>query len=446
MSRPQRINIWAIQNRTSGGARKPYVVRWTVDGKPRSRAFGRKKEADAYVARLKVAQLDGAQFSTFTGEPVSWGGTSGSTVSVAAWCQQWFDREAPTMKPRSRTSLAESFSRALPFMVRPSAPEPPADIRPQIRRWLDDFSSVGVPAGRSAMPDYLRRWSLPLGELDKTTCIEAFSAMSRRVSTHRGAKTGVVSATVRNRYRACMSQVLAAAVEEGLLDEQLWPAAPKGKRRVSQQPKQRTIDVKKLPTVAQALECVGMMSNRQPQSEAFVILGTIMALAGLRPSEAIALCIENIELPDEGWGRIDVLESANTPGQFTLPDERIGSTKTGINRYVPIPPRLVAALRDYIGDRTEGLVAPSREGTPVLLGSWERAWKHIRPNDDWVLYSLRHACATAWIRANPGGIKEIARRLGHSPAVLTERYAGVFDDDEERMNGLIEESMPDLGP
>lgn len=40
---------------------------------------------------------------------------------------------------------------------------------------------------------------------------------------------------------------------------------------------------------------------------------------------------------------------------------------------------------------------------------------------------------------------EVARRLGHSVDVLLRVYAGVFDDERERSNELIEQALAGLG-
>ena len=41
---------------------------------------------------------------------------------------------------------------------------------------------------------------------------------------------------------------------------------------------------------------------------------------------------------------------------------------------------------------------------------------------------------------------EVARRLGHSVDVLLRVYAGVFEDERERSNELIEQALARLGP
>jgi integrase len=163
-----------------------------------------------------------------------------------------------------------------------------------------------------------------------------------------------------------------------------------------------------------------------------------MLLAGLRPSEARALRIEHIDFADDddAFSTIRVVESAQEVSRFTHPDEVIGETKTGVRRSVPIPPQLAQILREHIGERTSGLVAPSGKDTPVCLSNLDRSWERARTNKSWVPYTLRHVAATGWLRSGVS-VAEVARRLGHSPEVLMRVYAGLFRDDVERANERI---------
>ncbi len=428
MSRPQRIGIWSVQNRSTSGTRRPWVARWSVDRRGRSRSFTHRREAEDFLARLRVAKLEGVRFSPETGEPESWS-RPGIAVTAAAWVKRWFDEQSPDMKPKTRTSLAEAVARTLPHLVRSRAPEAPEGIRSAVLDWL---------AGRGAQPEFLRRWSIPLSELTPEVGRAAFDAACLRVSHPQSTKRKVGANTIR-RYRAAMRQVMDAAVQAGLLDEQPIPEAPKGNRRVAQKVTTEEVDVDLLPSVREAAACIERMRNRRPVSNSYATLGYLMLLAGLRPSEALALRIEQVELPaDGGFGQIRVLRTAHEPGRFTREGEEVGPTKTGVIRTVPIPPQLVELLRAHIGDRTAGLVAPSESGETIRLSNLDRSWARARTNTSWVPYSLRHTAATGWIRSGVS-LTETARRLGHSTEVLIKVYAGLFRDDVERANERISE-------
>jgi hypothetical protein len=83
VSRPQRISIWSIQNRASSGTTRPWVARWSIDQRGRSRSFTHKREAEDFLARLRVAKLEGVRFSNETGEPVTWGQAAADLTAAA---------------------------------------------------------------------------------------------------------------------------------------------------------------------------------------------------------------------------------------------------------------------------------------------------------------------------------------------------------------------------
>ena len=56
------------------------------------------------------------------------------------------------------------------------------------------------------------------------------------------------------------------------------------------------------------------------------------------------------------------------------------------------------------------------------------------------VYDLRHGAATMMLRAGVPPA-EVARRLGHGVDVLMRVYAGVFDDEQERSNALIDDML-----
>ena len=69
----QDVRIWSIQDRTAhASVKKPWLVRWSVDGSARSLSFRTRDLADRYRSRLLVAANDGEWFDRRTGEPESW--------------------------------------------------------------------------------------------------------------------------------------------------------------------------------------------------------------------------------------------------------------------------------------------------------------------------------------------------------------------------------------
>src|SRR5215211_3441507 len=153
---------------------------------------------------------------------------------------------------------------------------------------------------------------------------------------------------------------------------------------------------------------------------------SVLAYAGLRPSEMLALSWAAVR------ERTLLVERATNDGE-------IKSTKgTGRARTVRLLPPLAADLAEWRMARgrpgDEELVTPARHGGPWRDGTWQTwhrdAWRPVtgalqiegaRP------YDLRHSFASLLIQEGTQ-IIEVARQLGHSPTMTLEVYAHVFDE------------------
>ena len=142
-----------------------------------------------------------------------------------------------------------------------------------------------------------------------------------------------------------------------------------------------------------------------------------------------------LHLPAMGWGRIDVVEADVS---FDEP----GEPKTG-PRSVPIPPRLVEILRNWVevgGFATDQLIFRTRTGQRPSGSNWTRAWQRaLRQigHSPLRVYDCRHAAATTWLQAG-APLGEVARRLGHSVETLVSTYLGALVGDESLTNSKIE--------
>lgn len=409
----------------SEGRTRRWRVRRKIDGKETSKSFRLKREAWEYFGELVKARNDGLEFDPATGEPRKW---MVAKHSVAEWAAEWLTLRGRALKPRTRASYVEALAEFLPYLVHVRAPELSPDalipLRTDIRCWL-----VGT---KPDMPQYLRRYSLDLRDLDSSrACQRADTAIQTgRTGRPRG------NQTIR-RYRATAKTLLNDAVERGLLDTNPWP---KSRARTVLERANLDVRVTNLPsdeTIHATIRRLACVSGRS--TPAIAILCRLSFEAGLRPAEARALHIEDLDLPNSGWGSIHVVQSVNDgPKAIMAGEDDFGPTKTGATRRVPINAELVAAIRSHIGERTSGLVAGGRDGRPISHSAWTRTWIKAREDLDCTIYELRHACATRWLKkAGVAGIAEIARRLGHSPKVLLSIYVGVVDGDEESINRLL---------
>ena len=119
-----------------------------------------------------------------------------------------------------------------------------------------------------------------------------------------------------------------------------------------------------------------------------------------------------------------------------------GDPKTG-PRTVPIPPRLVRLLNDWvceIGAKPSDLIFRTRNGKRPAHSNWSRAWRRAlestrrRPLR---IYDCRHAAATTWLRAGVP-LAEVAQRMGHTVETLVSTYVHALHGDDAVANARIE--------
>jgi integrase len=247
-----------------------------------------------------------------------------------------------------------------------------------------------------------------------------------------------LAASTAARYRKVAKACIRRAVQLDLLTADPWPPAPSGRSRRNAVRLRRAVDVRRLPSPAAMARAIDAIVTHQPGSRTYRAMTAIAYYGGLRPSEIVVLRPRSLELPESGWGRIEVVEA-------DIALDEPGEPKTG-PRSVPIPPVLVEILRDCVrsgGFGPDDLIFRTRNGKRPTASNWARTWQRalgatgLQPLR---VYDCRHAAATMWLKAGlPLG--EVARRLGHSVETLVSTYVGALDGDEELGNQRIEAAL-----
>ncbi len=420
------VAVYSVQKRSGERNKRPWVVRWSVNGRQRSRSFRTKAEADRYRSGLLVAQQSGERFDPETGEPVSWQPLP-DEVQAHAWARRWVGEQWLEWAPRTRVSAIEALSRLLPLLVPPTAPAPPAGLRAHVRAWLPpDGADASTDDGAA---DWLARWSLQLGQLNRSVLATVDQALGVRDD---GAPLAPSTA---GRFRKVSRACIRRAVDLGVIDADPWPPAPRGRSQRKTGRARRSVSVRALPdpdTMRRAIEAI---PNHQPASRTYQVMTGVAYYAGLRPSEVVMLRAKALHLPSKGWGRIDVTEADVS---FDEP----GEPKTG-PRSVPIPRGLVEMLGSWVaegGFRGDDLLFRTRAGRRPTSSNWSRSLRRALEKIDHPpmrIYDCRHAAATTWLAAGvPLG--EVAKRMGHSVETLVSTYVGALDGDERAANERID--------
>lgn len=418
------VAVFSVQRRSGERNKRPWIVRWSLIGRQRSRAFRTKAEAERYRSALLVAQQSGEAFDETTGEPVSWQPLA-DEAKVHEWARGWLAEQWPEWAPRTRASAVEALTRLVPLLVPPTAPETPARLRAHLAAWLrPEGMSLDDESAR-----WLDRWCLQLGQLSR----QVLASVDQRIAMRDDG--GSLASSTASRYRKVSRSCLRRAVELGVLDVDPWPPAPRGRtqRKTARTP--RSVAIRSLPDPETMVKVIEAIANNQPASRTYQVMTAVAYYGGLRPSEVVMLRARALHLPARGWGRIDVTEADVSLDESGLP-------KTG-PRSVPIPRQLVDLLRVWVdqhGTQPDELLFRTRTGRRPTSSNWSRALQRAlakvgRP--PMRIYDCRHAAATTWLRAGvPLG--EVAKRMGHSVETLVSTYVGALDGDEAVANDRIE--------
>jgi len=428
MGRPLAdVAVFGIQKRDITKHTRPWIVRWRLNGRQRSRAFRTKTEAERYRTGLLLAQQHGEVFDDDSGEPVSWA-PAPEHIRAHAWARQWLAEQWPTWAPRSRHSAVEAIARLVPLVVAEGAPAAPEGMRRHLVQSLRPDGTVDD----LACERWLEQHCLQLRDLDKAT----LAVVEQRLGIgDRGVPLGPATA---GRFRKLSKACIRRAVELEVIAVDPWPPRPRGRSQRKAERTKRSVDVRALPSPATMIRTIDALVSHQPSSRMYRTMTACMYYAGLRPSEVVMLRASSLDLPPRGWGRIDVTEA-------DISFDEPGEPKTG-PRSVPIPPVLRKMLREWVREHSlshEDLIFRTRKDTRPTGSNWSRALQRAlaavgaRPMR---LYDCRHAAATTWLRAGvPLG--EVARRMGHSVETLVSTYVGALEGDEALANKRIEAEL-----
>ena len=423
MVRPmQTVKVFGVQDRRSTAqAKLPWVVRYAIDGRHRSKSFRTRIEAERYRGSLLQAVQAGDQFDVASGEPESWQPAL-RDMSVHEWARRWLGEQWSEWQPRTRTSATEALARFITIAVEPAA-KPPDDLRV----YLYSALAPGPDSRRDGrLEKWMSRHCLTLGDLDR----DRVAVIDRKLALKLDGSP--MAANTANRIRIVARACVQAAVEVGAIPADVWPQRSKTRARRKVARTNRSVDVRALPSPVVMAAAIDAIVTHQPGSRAFRVMTAVAYYAGLRPSEVVMLRVHSTVLPAEGWGRLEVTEA-------DISFDEPGEPKTG-PRSVPIPPVLVAMLRDWINQNnltnSDRLLFRARNDTRPSGSNWIRAWHRAlgsvgeRPLR---VYDCRHAAATTWLRAGMP-LAETARRLGHSVETLVSTYVGALDDEEHIAN------------
>ncbi|NAS26591.1 tyrosine-type recombinase/integrase [Herbidospora sp. NEAU-GS84] len=443
------VKFWDIR-RYSTTRGPSYTVRWTVGKREKSKSFKTKALAENLLSDLRQAAKRGEAFDVETGLPVSMLAAAKTGPSFLAFAQSYMETRWVHLSALSREAIAYAMLSIIPALTK-DVPRRPAieDLRAVLRTYalLPEKRRPTLSDEERATLKWIEEASLPLADLAEAAVIR--TALDAIALTFKG--TPAAATTVR-RKRAILHHVLEAAVEGQHLSSNPLHGI-KWKRPRSSDAVDPCVVVN--PTQARALLDTVRTLGRTRGARMYAMFAC-MYYAALRSEEVAALRSANCELPDEGWGML-TLEKArpqtsrrwsDTGEQHE--DRALKHRANRETRPVPIPPVLVAILREHIkqfGVTDDGRLFRSRTGASYTSSAISQTWQEARraalTPAQYVSrlaarpYDLRHAAVSLWLNAGVPA-PEVANRAGHSVDVLLKVYAKCIDGQRAQANGQID--------
>ncbi|MDI2126953.1 tyrosine-type recombinase/integrase [Yinghuangia seranimata] len=445
------VRIWEIRVRKGKTGRTSAEVRWKVAGTAFSETFRTKTLADGRRAELLRALHGGEPFDAVTGLPMS-------EIRIrddVAWyvhAREYIEMKWPTAPAKTRTTLADALATATPVLVKDRRGMPDkALLRRALYGWAFNVNrwEEEPPEDIANALTWVEAHSLPMSALDDAPIIrKALTAFTLRLDG-----TDASASTVR-RKRAIFHNSLGYAVEMSRLKSNplhavQWKApdtATEVEPAAVVNPRQARV----------LLDAVRAQSKRGEHLEAFF---GCLYYGAMRPAEAVWLRVENCYLPKHGWGVLRLDGSRPRVGSAWTDNRKAHDVRAlkwrakKVTRPVPIPPGMVAMLRWHVyryGVAPDGRLFRTARGGIVQESGYGEVWAKARAaalTPQQVAsplgarpYDLRHAGVSLWLNSGVDPA-EVAKRAGHSIAVLLKVYAKCMDGGTDAANKRITDAF-----
>lgn len=222
MARPsQVVRVYGVQDRRSTATEKlPWVARYTIDGRHRSKSFRTRIEADQYRGSLLQAVQSGDRFDPESGEPESWQPAL-RYVRHHDWARRWLGEQWQEWQSRTRASAVEALARFVTIAI-----ERDAKLPEGLRVYLYTALKPDSEAGRDVKWErWMTRHCLTLGDLDR----DRIADIDRKLAIKLDGSP--MAANTANRIRITARACVHAAIDAGAVPPGVWPQRSKTRAR-----------------------------------------------------------------------------------------------------------------------------------------------------------------------------------------------------------------------
>ena len=429
MNKVQIFRVAKVPN-----ANSPYRVKWRVAGRDKTRAFKKLAMAEKFHRELHAALERGEHFSSLSGEPNS---LLQSEATFASCASAYVADNYNQWEPSTRRSAIQALTHSVLFLKRSkSFPYDRKVMAGVVRQLLLKPNSIAQGEKMEAL-SWLLKNSIPLQDLSPEILHNCLTSMSKSLDN----KNDVAASTIRKR-----KQALHATLKFGVSKKYIQKN-PLADVNFKVSLDDDAINPKSVLSPVECREIQHIIAGRGKRGLLASIFIACIWLAGLRPSEVAALRPSDIHFNESGVSEIVISRAIVEVGKSWTNDGLMSVTKQpkarrrGHTRSVPIPKELVQVLKPYIADiDQDSLIFPGPRSKdkqqPISLSSIEELWAAARTTNH-KLYDLRHTNATILIYSGLN-VAEVAMRLGHSIAVCSRVYLGVFNSQHSHSNAKVD--------
>ncbi|MFJ9742532.1 tyrosine-type recombinase/integrase [Streptomyces sp. NPDC101166] len=448
------VKVWGVRKRNT--KKSSYDVRWIVAGNVFSDQFRTKGLADHYRSKLLRAAHGGEEFDTVTGLPDSMVEKAFST-SWYAFALKYLAMKWPHAAPNTRSGINESLTAVTMALLDDRPGQPPEElIRKALRNWafvLPGPDDRDLPDDVASVLHWVSKASRPLADLgDAAVARAVLDSLKLKLDG-----TAAAAETVRRKRRTLVN-ALHYAVDLGEFKENPITGIRWKKPKVAGEVDPRVVaNPEQARSLLTAVSYVG--GYGRARGRRLVGLFACMYYGAFRPAEVVGLTGADLKLPEAGWGTALLHRTRPSAGKQwtdsgeTHDDRGLKNRPAEEVRPVPIPPQLVATLRQHLdtfGTAEDGRLFTNERGGVVGSSTYYRVWQEARPL---ALppaavasplaarpYDLRHSALSTWLNSGVDAT-EVAERAGNSVEVLLSRYAKCIDGRQEVANRKIEELL-----
>jgi integrase len=435
-----KVNIFPVKKfdnstETSNKTIVRWRVKWRVNGHDKTRSFINRTEADELHRRLTTAKRNVEDFDVFTGLPTSWTNTQRTFAECAA---EFVSTKWVGWSAAHRRSTVEDLAHALIFLVKPGAVAPFERTVLSKAARLHILIPNAIPSADAEVAEatlWLKKNSLSLDQVNFKVANQMMITITKLLNGN-----GSVSPDTQHRRKTACSSVFEYAIKCNY--------AKLNHLTNYEIPGQNAqIDKRSILTKEECKAIVSILDSGASRDLRMALFLSILWMAGLRPSEALAL--RKGDLTKDGHGGYElILSRASVPCGSVYSNSGASKDEKGLKwravgatRVVPVPNELAKRIRTFTKKmKSNDLIFESNTpGVSLSLTVFEDHWVKIRPSLT-KLYDLRHTNASILIYAGLN-VAEVAARLGHSIGVCSSKYIHFFNQYNKTSNRKVEDFL-----